>query len=330
MSQIPNANTFAQAQVEVTADTAPLKRGLAEAKTDLESLGTAGANAGKITAAGMATAAAAAAVVGKAAYEAGIEIGKAFEQALSGGNISDFQATVKERVDFVQKEMQRLQEAARSTSLLTTLDDLISNGSSSGTFYSDRQKALKQYENFANELARVQARAQQVEDNKRDAKRQEQLQRDIENARTQSLRGAERIEAEFKQEADAARRKYKDDADAYIDALRVKKQAELVEFNERQERERQAQEKRQQQELDDIAERRDAYMNLIRKQELATIESNERIAKAAGEAMAREMGAAVRQFQAQSMSALGQLVVTMESLAASTEKLANQRRASGL
>lgn len=316
-------DSFQTAKIEVVADTSELKAGLQQAKADVERLagemgrmGDAADESTKKAAAGFQDVAlklAGTIAVVVAAVDAFVKLYDTADDFFRGGKDFDFSGAEggpKERIAAITKEIKELQKTVADRSLLSRADDTLD-------FYvigyqSARDKALKDLAEAEKEIRDIQT-----------AERRQSAQEEIERLSIQAADGAEQIEMRRARAVRKARERFQNEADPVVKQINENAAKELADWEAKEK-------KKTDSELIEIEKRKNAYMDLIRKQEAAAIESNERIAKAAGEAMAREMGAATRQFQAQSMSALGQLVVTMESLAASTEKLANQRRASGL
>lgn len=135
----------------------------------------------------------------------------------------------------------------------------------------------------------------------------------------------ERLQGEMQLEIDAAKEKYKQFADLVIPGIRARKQAEIDALEEVAKKREELAERARQKELDEIAQRRDAYMNLIREQQAA----NQKLAEQAAEAMTKALSQVASGFGKMFESQLGQMAFTIEGLAANVEKIANQRRAAG-
>lgn len=133
----------------------------------------------------------------------------------------------------------------------------------------------------------------------------------------------ERINLEYQIEAEANVKKYGKFAGTVNEALRAKKAAEIDAAREVEAKRLEMEDRRRQRELDEIAERRDAYMNLIRKQELATIESNERIAKQTEAAMSRALSSIAQQYD--SMLGINKMAMTLEAINANMKVLVSKR-----
>jgi hypothetical protein len=137
-------------------------------------------------------------------------------------------------------------------------------------------------------------------------------------------KGEERIEMERQLEIDAAKKKYKEHAAIVIESINLRKDAELAANREIEAAREQMDKRREQRELDEISDRKNAYMDLINK----TNEANAKIAEAAAKEMARALSGVASQFN--SMFNLNQLTMTVNQLAANIEKIADQRKSAGL
>ena len=322
MSQIPSANTFAQAQVEVTANTEPLKQGIAEAKQELGSLGEAGTSAGTMTATGLAAAAAAAVAVGQAAYQAGVEIGNLLEKQLNNGKDSDFFLSQKEELEGLRRKLKEFRDQANDKSLIANLDDVLSTGKPEGFMYSDRAAAVKGYNDTANEIARIEQKNREQKEAEEKQKEQEKaerkkkaLEREIEQTRIGSLEGEDQIRARAEMRKKQAREQYGNDADGLIREIEKSAQSDINKFMTTQAVKKGIEDKNREE------------------REKKEMESAKRLAEAMAEAAAKAMSSALAgvsaEFQNVFNSQLGQMSFTIEGLAANVEKIANQRRAAG-
>jgi hypothetical protein len=180
------------------------------------------------------------------------------------------------------------------------------------------------------EAKRDAAKAKERDTLKRSLKNQEDdaLKAEADLAAQKNLlatkKGEERIEIERQMEIDAAKKKYKQHAAAVIESINLRKDAELAANREIEAAREQMDKRREQRELDEIADRKNAYMDLINK----TNEANAKIAEAAAKEMARALSGVASQFN--SMFNLNQLTMTVNQLAANIEKIADQRKSAGL
>lgn len=317
MSQIPGQNKIAEAVVEITADTQQLEQGVEKANAEVGKLGATGAKSGIDIANNMLPAAAAVAAVGAAALEAGKQIGEAVEKSVNNGNADDYLFTRQEKLAELRKKAKEYRDEATKTTLTGTLDDLLSNGTSEGILASDRAKAVKNYNDTINEIAKLE---EQSGPSSPEAlrKKEARLQKEIDQAELATLEGAERIERKRQQTIERIRKEYGTDNE------QARKLEELI--NQAAERDKQ---KAEQNDLDAIEKRKNAYMDLIRQQERAAMESNERIAKHAAETMAKALAGVSADFNRQFTAQFNQLQFTVEGLAQSVAQIARQRRAVG-
>lgn len=271
MSQIPGQNKIAEAVVEITADMKPLEQGVEKANAEIGKLGTTGAATGLDIASNMLPAAAAIAAVGAAALEAGKQIGEGLEKRLNNGTDDDFLLTQEEKLKDLRKKAEEYRKEATKTTITGTLDDLLSNGTADGILASDRAKAVKNYNETLNEIQDIEAKNGP---NSPEAmrKKEAKLQKEIDQAELATLDGAERIERRRQRAIERIRKEYNDDneqARKLKDLINQGADQDIQKWNE-------VQKKKQDRELADIEERRNAYADLIRKQEAAAIESADR------------------------------------------------------
>lgn len=322
MSQIPGQNKFAEAVVEISADTTPLQQGVQQAKTEVESLGETGKQTGLDMALNWAPAAAAMLAVASAALEAGKQIGDLIEKSANKGTPDDFLYTQSEKLADLKKKAEEYRKEAEKTSISGTIDDLLSNGRSDGKLYSDRQRAVKNYNDTLNQIQELENRQQSQLENKqqdkdeKEAKRKaDRLARDLAREQESSLQGVDKIIAERDRKISDAQKQYGADADPLVRQIAANAESEINRFKTNQAikkgLEDQAREEREKKEK----------------------ESAEKIAKHMAEAAAKAMSSALSgisaEFQNVFNAQLGQMSFTIEGLAANVEKIANQRRASG-
>lgn len=313
-------DSFQTAKIEVVADASELKAGLEQAKaqvegvaSEMEKMGDKADAATKQASAGiqdMAIKMAATITVIIAAVDAFVKLYDKADDFFSGGGdfkLNDPAGSPKERVAELRREIEKLKETVSDRGLLSRVGD-------AAEFYlgikSGRTKAL---EDIAKDEKRINEQAS--------IDRRESAKKEAERIEEQSLEGIEAIEAKRARRIAEAKKKYQDAADPVINAINSRADKEVAEWKE-------LQDKKTKIELDEIEKRRNAYMDLIYKQQAATIASNEKIAEAAAKAMEQAFAKVAQGFN--SLFDLRQLTQTLDALTANVDKIANQRRAAGL
>lgn len=322
MSQIPGQNKFAEAVVEITADTKPLEQGIDNAKVEVEKLASVSGTTALAMAQNLAPAVAAMVAVATAALEAGKQIGELIEKTATKGTPDDFLYTQAEKLADLRKKAEEFRKEAEKTSVKGTVDDLLSNGRADGLLFSDRQRAVKNYNDTLNEITALESRIAESNKSKKQQKEKEQedrkaerLAKEIAREQEASLQGVDRIIAERNRKIADAQKQYGKDADPLVRAINDRAESEINRLKTTQ------------------AEKTRLEDQARKEREQKEKESAERVAKHMAEAAAKAMSSALAsvsaEFQNVFNSQLGQMSFTIEGLAANVEKIANQRRAAG-
>ena len=321
-----SGDPFQRATVEIVADASQLKEQLQQAKAEVEKataeMSKMGDTADQATAKAasgfqdMAIKLAATVTVILAAVDGFVKLYDKADDYFNGSkdfNLGDPGKTASERVSALRKEIEQLKKEVADRSLFSRVTD-------ASEFYfgteSSRTQALKKIADAEKQIQQQTIVQNRQADEKEAATKAARLQREISREEEATLQGVDRIIAQRDRRIAEAQKQYGKDADPLVRAIASRAESEINQFRtteaakkEIEDRNRQEREKRQK-------------------------ESDERIAKNAADAAAREMsrmyGQITEQFSSLFNAQWQQIAFTIEGLSANVEKMANQRKASGL
>ncbi len=277
MSQ-SNASNIGEATVRITADTQPLKEGIAEAKAETEKLGDSAEAVGAKTSAGFSSAA-----VGIGAYAlaviagltAAVEAAYALDDAINGKSDFDFNAPTgfAAQIKKIREEAEKLREEASTTGLKPLIAD--AGELYTGNFLNRRQTAINEANEKENQAARLDGAKKLREKEQRQKEEAESraasIESQIERERIAELDGAERIEAQRQAAIKSARKRFGTDGDELVDQINARYDAELRRLEELEARRKQAEDERAAREKQHAEERerreREALERLARQQQ---------------------------------------------------------------